>query len=189
FDRAFLDRLAELVRPLGPACDLGCGPAHVARYLRGHGLSVVGVDLSREMLLNARRLNPGMELLQGSMLALPLADASLGGIAAFCSVIHVPRVELPFAFAEIRRALRPGGVLALAFHFGEGDVHTVEWWGHKVALDFYFFARAEIERQLTMAQFHISESVEREPYAEVEHPTRRAYILARTPPAPIGEAV
>src|SRR5262249_52976449 len=76
-----------------------------------------------------------------------------------------------------------------AFHFGEEDVHTEEWWGHKVALDFYFFARAEIERQLTMAQFHIIESVEREPYAEVEHPTRRAYILARTPPAPIGEAV
>ena len=26
FDRAILDRLAELALPIGPVCDLGCGP-------------------------------------------------------------------------------------------------------------------------------------------------------------------
>jgi hypothetical protein len=31
FDRALLDRFAELARPLGPSCDLGCGPGQVAR--------------------------------------------------------------------------------------------------------------------------------------------------------------
>jgi hypothetical protein len=32
-DRALLDRFAEQMRGLGPACDVGCGPGQVARYL------------------------------------------------------------------------------------------------------------------------------------------------------------
>ena len=45
-DRQLLDRFAASVRDVGPACDLGCGPGHVARYLHEHGVQVCGVDLS-----------------------------------------------------------------------------------------------------------------------------------------------
>jgi trans-aconitate methyltransferase len=60
FDRAILDRFGDLVRPLGPVCDLGCGPGQVTRYLAGRGLETVGVDLSPGMIAEARRLNPGL---------------------------------------------------------------------------------------------------------------------------------
>src|SRR5947209_6208129 len=32
-DRMLLDRFAARVRKTGTACDIGCGPGHVARYL------------------------------------------------------------------------------------------------------------------------------------------------------------
>jgi len=32
-DRQLLDRFAASVRDIGLACDMGCGPVHVARYL------------------------------------------------------------------------------------------------------------------------------------------------------------
>jgi trans-aconitate methyltransferase len=43
-DRQLLDRFAAGVRDAGPACDMGCGPGHVARYLHERGLEVCGID-------------------------------------------------------------------------------------------------------------------------------------------------
>src|SRR5688572_8637924 len=87
FDRAILDRFAALAGPLGPLCDLGCGPGQVARYLRDHaprpGPEVFGIDLSPEMVDEAQRLNPDLRFEQGTMLALDFEDEQLGGIAAF----------------------------------------------------------------------------------------------------------
>src|SRR5438876_12115319 len=67
FDRALLDRFADLVKPLGPVCDLGCGPGHVAAYLHERGADVFGIDLSQEMVAQARRLNPGLRIEAGTM--------------------------------------------------------------------------------------------------------------------------
>lgn len=181
FDRELLDRFAERVRPLGPVCDLGCGPGHVARYLHERGLIATGVDLSPAMVNEAQHLNPGIVFRQGSMLELDFPDAAFGGITAFYSIIHVPRDLLPRAFAEMHRTLRPGGLLLLAFHIGQDDVHLDEWMDQKVSLDFYFFDRAAIERLLTEAGFVVEEARERPPYPDVEAQTTRAYVLARRP--------
>src|SRR4051794_31184150 len=66
-DRRLLDRFAERARVIGPACDVGCGPGHVTRYLRDRGASVTGVDLSPAMVEAARRLNPGVDFAQADM--------------------------------------------------------------------------------------------------------------------------
>ena len=185
FDRAILDRFAALTGPLGPVCDLGSGPGQVARYLHDHGqqhgLEVIGIDLSPEMIAEARRLNPGLRFDQGTMLALEVADEHLGGIAAFYSIVNVPRAEQPRAFAELWWVLEPGGWLLVAFHVGTEDVHLEEWWGTAVSVDFYFFDPAEIEARMVAAGFTIEERHIREPYPDVEHPSRRAYLLARKP--------
>ena len=39
FDREWLDRFAARVRGRGLACDVGCGPGHVARYLNDQGVT------------------------------------------------------------------------------------------------------------------------------------------------------
>src|SRR4051794_26777184 len=122
-DRQLLDRFAAEVDGLGLVCDLGCGPGHVARYLHDRGVQVTGLDLSPAMVEQARHLNPGIAFRQGNMLALDVEDGAWGGIVAFYSIIHVPRVQVPVALAEMHRALRPGGLLLLAFHVGDETVH------------------------------------------------------------------
>lgn len=179
FDRAILDRFAAIAGPLGPVCDLGCGPGQVARYLHDQGVASVGLDLSAEMAAQARRLSPDIRFQQGTMLSLPFDDESLGGIAAFYSIIHIPRPELPAVFGEMWRVLRPDGAVLVAFHLGDEDRHLEEWWDVPVSLDFYFFQRLEIEQPLSGAGFRIVESLERDAYPDVEHPSRRAYILAQ----------
>src|SRR5262249_6248340 len=105
-DRALLDRFAESVRPIGPACDLVGGPGQVARYLHERGVDVVGVDLSAGMVEQARRLNPGIAFGQADMRGIEVEDGAWGGIAAFYSLIHVPRSEAAAVLGELLRVLR-----------------------------------------------------------------------------------
>jgi SAM-dependent methyltransferase len=180
FDRKMLDWLRE--RTTGKLCDLGCGPGQIARYLHDQGATVCGVDLSPGMVAEAQRLNPDIEFQQGNLLALDmLPAASLGGIAAFYCLIHIPREQMVAALQELKRVLQPDGLLLLTFHIGSEVRHLEEWWGTPVALDFLFFEREEMKAYLTTAGFELAEVIERDPYPEVEVATRRAYIFARKP--------
>jgi SAM-dependent methyltransferase len=178
-DRQLLDRFAASLRDAGRVCDMGCGPGHVARYLHDRGLQICGYDLSLKMVEAARRLNPGMEFRQADMTALGVPDKTWAGIVAFYSIIHIPRDEMAQALGELRRTLRPGGLLLLAFHIGDETLHLDDWWEQKVNVDFFFFRPEEMTTQLRNAGFEIEEIIEREPYPEVEHQSRRAYVFAR----------
>jgi SAM-dependent methyltransferase len=180
-DRLLLDRFAAGARGLGLACDLGCGPGQVARYLHEQGVEVCGVDLSPAMVERARGLTPGVEFRQGNMLALDVPAEAWAGIAAFYSLIHIPRGDLATALSELRRVLRPGGLLLVSFHIGDETIHLDEWWGQQVCVDFFLFQSAEMAGSLTSAGFEIEEIIEREPYPDVEHQSRRSYIFARRP--------
>ncbi len=183
FDREWLDRFAKRVHPIGPVCDLGCGPGHVARYLRDRGLDVFGLDLSPGMLTEARRLNPDIEFIEGTMLSLNLASDSLGGVASLYSIIHLNRRELSAAFAEMFRVLRPGGCAVLAFHLGWKKIHNTKLWGYSVDLRATFFTTREVLAKLERAGFRIEAALERDPYPDVEYQSRRSYILAGKPTA------
>jgi SAM-dependent methyltransferase len=177
-DRELLDRFASELQGAGPVCDVGCGPGQVARYLHDRGVDASGLDLSPEMVAAARTLTPGIAFRAGDLRALPFASGTLAGIAAFYSIIHVPRADVVDALCELARVLRPGGRLLLAFHVGSEVRRVQELWGEPVALDFVFFEVAEMRRSLEAAGFVVDEVCEREPYPDVEVQTRRAYLFA-----------
>jgi len=178
FDRDCLDRLAREVGTLGPICDLGCGPGQIARYLHRQGVDSLGVDLSLRMIDEAQRLNPDIPFHQGDMLSLPDTDESWGGIAAFYCVIHIPRERVVDALREMKRVLKPNGVLLVTFHVGEEIKHVEEWWEKPVNLDFAFYQPEEMESWLREAGFELEETLVREPNPDVEVATRRAYLFA-----------
>lgn len=179
FDRDCLDRLAREVGDLGPICDLGCGPGQIARYLHRKGVPTLGVDLSPRMISEAQRLNPEIHFHQGDMLALPDADHSWGGIAAFYCILHIPKDKVVGALTEMKRVLKPGGVLLVTFHIGEEIKHLDEWWEKPVNLDFAFFQPQQLETWLIEAGLELIETLIRDPNPEVEVATRRAYVFAR----------
>jgi len=178
FDRALLDRFAETMRGAGRVADIGCGPGHISRYLHERGVDVVGVDLSPGMIARARKLHPEIAFEVGDMLELEAPDGAWAGVAAFYSIIHVPREQVVRALGEMLRTLRPRGELLLACHLGEGTNHLSEWWGTPVEIDFHFFERQEMEQKLARAGFRVDEVLEREPYPDVEAQTRRGYFRA-----------
>jgi SAM-dependent methyltransferase len=178
FDRELLDKFAAMFDADDTVCDMGCGPAHVARYLSRRGVKVIGIDLSPEMVAQARALNPDLEIRQGDMLALDVADESWAGIVAFYSIIHIQRADVVRALRELGRCLRPGGRLLMSFHVGDEVLHLEELWEHPVSMDFIFFRTDEMLGYLGEAGFDVEESLERAPYPDVEYQSRRAYIFA-----------
>ncbi len=181
FDRDCLDRLVREVGNLGPICDMGCGPGQIARYLHRQGVDTLGVDLSPRMVAEAERLNPEIHFHQGDMLALPDADNSLGGIAAFYCIIHIPREKVVDALREMKRVLKPGGVLLITFHIGEKIEHVEQFFEKPVNLDFAFYLPNEMENWLKEAGYELEGTLVREPNPKVEVETRRAYLFARKP--------
>jgi ubiquinone/menaquinone biosynthesis C-methylase UbiE len=179
FDRKLLDEFAEKVRGRGRVCDLGCGPAQIARYLRDRGVDAFGLDFSFGMLTEAARLNPDLQFVQSSMLAMGVRSETLGGIAAFYSIIHIPRQQVVLALAEIRRTLQPGGYLLVTFHLGSEDSHHEEMLGRPVSLDVALFTTGEMSGYLRVSGFVVEQVAERDPYGpDVEYQSRRGYILA-----------
>ncbi|MFE7788602.1 class I SAM-dependent DNA methyltransferase [Streptomyces sp. NPDC057460] len=132
-ERAVLALFANLVRTSGggPVADVGCGPGRITAHLRELGVDAFGIDLSPAMIEVARRDHPGLRFEVGSMTDLDLADASMAGLVAWYSLIHVPDDEIGSVLAHFHRVLRPGGPLLLSFHVGdESRLKTQGYGGH-----------------------------------------------------------
>jgi len=181
-DRRLLDNFAEALQGSGPCADLGCGPGHVTRYLHERGVDICGIDLSAQMVKQARKLNPGIDFSQGDMRQLAQEDDHWAAIVAFYSLIHVPAAELESVLLEFHRVLEPGGALLIAFHVGTETQHLDQWWSHAVNLDFHYHRTLDMVVHLQQAGFEEVSTYKRAPYPEVEAQTRRAYILAEAQP-------
>ena len=180
-DRAFLDAFAERTRGLQVA-DIGCGPGHVAGYLASRGARVEGIDLSPAMIDEARAAHPELGFRVGDMFALPYPDAALGGVVAFYAIVHLRSDELAAPLRELHRVLAPGGLAALAFHIGTDTIHVDELFGCATSLDFCFHRPEDVIAPLLAAGFTLEARLDREPYPDAEHLTRRCYLLARRSP-------
>jgi SAM-dependent methyltransferase len=178
-DRHLLNRFAEETRGRGLVADLGCGPGHVAKYLHDQGVTVVGIDVSPEMIRCAKSLNPGLEFRVDDIRTLSLPAASLVGLVAFYSIVHFEAAELDGVMLQLRRVLTLGGLALVSFHMGGQVVHVDDLFGAPVNLDFRFHAPSSVIEALRAAQFAVIEHVEREPYEGAEYQSRRCYLLAR----------
>jgi ubiquinone/menaquinone biosynthesis C-methylase UbiE len=118
-DLAMIAQFVSEVGDSGPpnVLDAGCGAGRMISYLHSlnGGLSVTGLDLSQEMLKQARAAHPEAKLAEGELAALPFADREFDGVLAWYPIIHTPPHELYRIFAQFHRVLRPGGVALLAY--------------------------------------------------------------------------
>ena len=92
--------------------DIGCGTGDLSEEFRRAGArSVAGADFSAAMLALARGKTAGEtaggDWLQADALRLPFGDGTFDAVASAFVLRNL--VDLPGAFAEMARVLRPGG--------------------------------------------------------------------------------
>jgi len=179
--RGVLALFAELVRDTGgPVADLGCGPGRLTAHLRDRGVDAFGVDLSPAMIDIARREHPGLRFDVGSMTDLHLPDASVGGVLAWFSLIHVPDDEVPAVLGHVRRVLRPGGVALLGFFVGdERRTKTEGYGGHPMNVQVHWRPLPRVAGWLRAAGLGVEAEIVMDPGAEVPG----GVLIARRTPA------
>ena len=136
-DPAALERLVRFAGfpPGSRILDAGCGPGLVCEALLSAGYRVVGVDLSREMIVRARRrCEPWSDRAEFHQLS--LFDTALNDLASFDGALSryvVHHVIDPLAFAARQvHLMRPGGTLVISDHLTDPQPELA---GHHEAIE------------------------------------------------------
>jgi malonyl-CoA O-methyltransferase len=124
-----LSRLDALREPPRAVLDLGCGTGAAAEALKKrYGRArVVAADIAPGMVRAARRRSRfwrGIECIEADAHRLPMPDASFDLV--FTNLMLQWADPLDAVLAEIRRVLRPGGLL-LASSFGPETLQELRW--------------------------------------------------------------
>ncbi len=180
FERMLLDRVAA---GPGPVVEVGCGPGHVTAYLAAAGAEATGIDLTPEMVEQARERFPGGHYEVGDLRRLmrPTSADGWGAVLAWYSVIHLSPSELPAAIDALVRPLASGGTLLLAMHAGHDVRNNSTWFEHEIDLDFVFNQPAEVVALVEAAGLTDVEWYHRGPITARGETTERLYVLARKP--------
>ncbi|NMC53167.1 MAG: class I SAM-dependent methyltransferase [Chloroflexi bacterium] len=112
--------------------DCGAGGANPPLNLfcaYGYRAAGVEIDPQRAQLAReaARQHGFAVDIREADMRRLPFADQSFSFVYSYNSVFHLSKADIAAAIAEMRRALRPGGLCYVNFlsvddgGFGEGQ--------------------------------------------------------------------
>lgn len=117
------------------AVEIGCGLGRICAALSETFDRVIGVDLSTEMVRQARERvrNPNVDFRHSDGLSLPgVDDASADLVVTFTVFQHAPnRSVIQANIREAARVLRDGGVFAVQWNATPG---AVRWRLHRVRL-------------------------------------------------------
>ncbi len=95
--------------------DIACGEGYGAAMLADHARSVIGVDIDEATIRHAKEEYQGTSNLhfkRGDAAEIPLEDRSVDLVVSFETIEHHDRHQE--MLAEVRRVLRPDGVLVLS---------------------------------------------------------------------------
>ena len=108
--------------------ELGCGSGTpTTRELAKHFV-VTGVDISARHVALARKNVPAAKFIHADMMNLDFPPYSFDAVAAFYTIIHVPRLEQPKLLKDISSWLRTGGLFVATMGASSAEVVFREDW-------------------------------------------------------------
>jgi len=122
FMTAKADLLRDLIatrldsRQKPAALDVGCGVGEFHPFMHGVFRRLCGTDISAASIAQAQQSNPGVEYEAYDGEALPYGHATFDLATAICVMHHVPPEKWLGFLREIRRVVRPGGLVCVIEH-------------------------------------------------------------------------
>jgi SAM-dependent methyltransferase len=105
--------------------DVGCGEGRFCRMLAKRGAHMTGIDPTAKLIAEAKRRQPDAVFHEAKAEALPVADASMGLVVSYLSLLDIP--DYKTAINEMMRVLKPGGRCVIANQNGFATASTKYW--------------------------------------------------------------
>lgn len=153
-DEDLIAQLQVSLTPTSRILDLGCGGHPVSRSLAQQH-TVVGVDISRQQILQAQQSVPAARFLIGDMTTVAFQAQSFDAVVSFYAIFHTPRATHEELFRRIHGWLRPGGWLLASLAMHEDAGYTEDFFG--VEMFWSNFAMPRYREMLSSCGFRIAD--------------------------------
>jgi len=149
----------KLLTPGQRILDIGCGFGRNLKTFLKYGLDVYGFDGSKELLKIAKIQAPNAKLkLLDLRDRLPYQANFFDAIWARNSLHHLEPKDLNQALAELKRILRPNGIIFIEWKEGKGATITKEEKAFGKERFYNLLSKEEVENLVKDAGFEITNS-------------------------------
>lgn len=134
--------------------DLGCGSGVPTRYLASKGMRVIGIDISPEMILLAKKQVPGVPFICADMETQWPRD-TFDGICVFFSLLHLPKEKTAHLLHKIYQWLKPGGTFVITVVEGTTEGLCENFMGEGVPVYLSYYTKEELTSSLRAIGFSV----------------------------------
>ncbi len=150
------DEFIALLPKVGTVLDVGCGSGVKSKYLLERGLTVMGIDISKNLLAIAKREAPAGSYRELSMLDLDQLSEQYDGVFAQASLLHIPKQQALSVIKLMAARCKPGGYLYLALKEAppgrpEEEILKEDTYGYPMERFFSYYTMPELESTLASA--------------------------------------
>ncbi|XP_021358055.1 putative methyltransferase DDB_G0268948 [Mizuhopecten yessoensis] len=152
---------------LALAIDVGCGSGQSTLPLTNICNHVIGIDVSREQIAEARKAASVIDFRVGQAEDLSFLGDGTVDLVTTATAIHW--MDIPTFMGEVSRVLRPGGVVAV-YSIGTDTIHNKE--AHQLVWedlytktlgDYWIDTKFHIDNGLAMIELPFADSIREEP--------------------------
>lgn len=166
-DEKYIDQFLQSLKGKN-VLDAGCGNGRDCKYINQKGFKVKGIDLSKEMLVIAKKMAPKVDFEVMDITNITYSDNSYDGIISNCSFFHIPVEELPKTLNSFSKILKPNGKLLLILQEGLGEAMIEEPFRKGVYIYINYFSVKQISELLLKHGFEIDSILKEESPNDLE---------------------
>ncbi len=176
----YIEEFLVLLPKNAKILDVGCGVGVDAGFMASEGFEIIGIDLSKEMLNIARQKFPQINFRQQDIRRLDFPPDSFDGILASCSLIHIPKHDVPVLLEKFHQILKKDGAIYIALQGGKSEeIFIDEPFKPDEKLFLNIISFDEIKNLFVKHGFSIVKKYEREPKPKEELNYTKLYVIAK----------
>lgn len=176
-DEKYIDQFLQSLEGKN-VLDAGCGNGRDYKYINQKGFNVKGIDLSKEMLVIAKKMVPKVDFEVMDITNITYSDNSYDGIISNCSFFHIPVEELPKTLNSFSKILKPNGKLLLILQEGLCEAMIEEPFRKGVYIYINYFSVKQISELLLKHGFEIDSILKEESPNDLELGKAKLIVLS-----------
>jgi len=138
--------------------DVGCGMGRDVEYFMEEKLDVIGIDLSKKMIDEAKKRVKKGKFKVMDFTKMSFKDETFDGVWSMAAFFHIPHENMTEVLKEMNRVLKKNGVIYVAVKEGEGEKEVVTPKYKDQPRVFVLYKQIEMEEFLKETGFSIINS-------------------------------